>query len=248
VGAREIVRVFEVDEGLAEVLSADAREVATKHGMARVRSFAPGSWDVRENGLGEPGPLLGLLVLDGLIVHDVRVGSTTCTEVIGRGDVLRPWEEGRDPSSVPLQPEWRVLAPTRLALLDRRFAVVAGRFPEVMGELLRRAAARSRGVVTLMSISHLSGIENRIEACLWYLADRFGRVTPEGVLVPLPLTHMTLARLVGAHRPSVTTALGALADQGRVLRRAGGGYLLVGEPPTELATRDQPAPRADAPA
>jgi CRP/FNR family transcriptional regulator, cyclic AMP receptor protein len=192
--------------------------------------------------------VLGLLVLDGLIVHDVRVGSTTCTELLGRGDVLRPWEEGLDPSSVPLRPEWRVLVPTRVAVLDRRFAVVAGHFPEVVNELLSRAAARARAAVALMSISHLSGIENRIEACLWHLADRFGRVTREGVLVPLPLTHLTLARLVGAHRPSVTTALGTLAEQGRVLRRPGGGYLLPGEAPAPLATQDLPVPGADAPA
>jgi CRP/FNR family transcriptional regulator, cyclic AMP receptor protein len=247
VGAQEIVRVFEVDEGLAGALPADARDVATKHGLARVRSLSPGLWDVHGNGLVESG-LLGLLVLDGLIVHDVRVGSTTCTELIGRGDVLRPWEENRDPSSVPLQPEWRVLMPARLAVLDRRFAVVAGHFPDVMDELLSRSVTRARGVVAIMSISHLSGIENRIEACLWHLADRFGRVTPEGVLVPLPLTHLTLARLVGAHRPSVTTALGTLAAQGRVVRQPGGAYLLPGEPPSTAAMQDLPAPGADAPA
>ena len=28
---------------------------------------------------------------------------------------------------------------------------------------------------------------------LWYLAERWGRVTPDGVIVPLRLTHETLA-------------------------------------------------------
>src|SRR3954453_19104295 len=217
VGVPEIVRVFELDEGLAEALPSEGREVATKHGVARVHALSPGIWDVHGNGLGSLD-LLGLLVLDGLIVHDVGVGSTTCTELIGPGDLVRPWEEGRDASSVPLRPEWRVLMPTRIAVLDRRFAVVAGHFPPLMDQLLSRSAMRARNNVALMSISHLSGIENRIEVCLWHLADRFGRVTPEGVLVPLPLTHLTLARLVGAHRPSVTTALGTLSAQGRVCR------------------------------
>ena len=58
-------------------------------------------------------------------------------------------------------------------------------------------------------------------------------MTPAGVLVPLPLAHRTLASIVGARRPSVTTALGALRDDGR-LERVPEGWLLHGEAPEEL--------------
>jgi CRP-like cAMP-binding protein len=232
----DIVRVFDVDDDLRRALPDEMRALATQHGIARARLLPAGQWNPR----AEAGPgVLGLLVLEGLILHDVRIGSAACTELIGRGDVLRPWDEDGNETPVPLQAEWKVLEPARLAVLDRRFAVVAGRVPEVMAALLARTTARARGLVALMSISHLTRVETRVHVCLWYLADRFGRVTSEGVVLPLPLTHLTLARLVGAQRPSVTTALGELAEQGRVARRSDGTYLLLGDPPTAIAGRTQ---------
>ncbi len=48
---------------------------------------------------------------------------------------------------------------------------------------------------------------------LWHLADRWGRVRSEGVVLPLRLTHSVLADLVAARRPTVTTSLSELARQ-----------------------------------
>ena len=52
--------------------------------------------------------------------------------------------------------------------------------------------------------------------------------------MPLPLSHQRLAEIVGAHRPSVTTAMGGLAKAGRVSRREDGNWLLHGDPPEKL--------------
>jgi CRP/FNR family transcriptional regulator, cyclic AMP receptor protein len=237
-----VVRVFEHDDELFAAVPASARDLALRHGIARVRSLPIGTWEASAE--DEAGGL-GLLVLDGLILHDVRVASVTCTELLARGDLLRPCDEDPELQPVPMETAWRVIAPARLAVLDRRFSVVAGGFPDVMATLLGRTMTRARGVVAMMSISHLQRVEARLEACLWYLADRFGRVTAEGVVLPLPLTHRALGRLVGAQRPSVTTALGDLAEQGRVRRLPDGAYLLTGEPP---AMRPRQAPGAGAPA
>jgi CRP-like cAMP-binding protein len=54
------------------------------------------------------------------------------------------------------------------------------------------------------------------------------------VLLPLPLSHQRLADLVGAHRPSVTKALGELADKGAISRRDDGDWVLHGSPPAQL--------------
>ena len=59
-------------------------------------------------------------------------------------------------------------------------------------------------------------------------------MTPTGIVVPLPLGHQRLADLVGAHRPSVTTALGELSRGGSISRRDDGNWLLHGAPPEQL--------------
>src|SRR5919197_1066233 len=68
-------------------------------------------------------------------------------------------------------------------------------------------------------------------ALMWCLAERWGRVVPGGVVVSLRLPHRTLAGMVGARRPSVTTALGQLMARGDIERRPDGGWLLHGDPP-----------------
>ena len=51
-------------------------------------------------------------------------------------------------------------------------------------------------------------------------------MTPEGVHVPLTLSHRMLGQLVGARRPTVSAAVSTLADTGELTRRADGSWLL----------------------
>jgi CRP/FNR family cyclic AMP-dependent transcriptional regulator len=81
---------------------------------------------------------------------------------------------------------------------------------------------------------NLLAIHRRIPMLTWHLADRWGRVTPEGICIPLRLTHELLADLVASRRPSVTSALRELHDEGRVTRR-GDVWVLHGGPPVELS-------------
>jgi CRP/FNR family cyclic AMP-dependent transcriptional regulator len=69
---------------------------------------------------------------------------------------------------------------------------------------------------------------------LWHLAERWGRVHTDGIVVPLPLRHQRLADLVGAQRQSVTTAMGSLTRNGSISRRRDGNWVLHGDPPAEL--------------
>ena len=50
----------------------------------------------------------------------------------------------------------------------------------------------------------------------WELADRYGKVHPDGIHLELPLTHEVLSHLAGARRPSVSGALTRLAEDGRL--------------------------------
>jgi len=81
---------------------------------------------------------------------------------------------------------------------------------------------------------------------LWHLADRFGRVQTDGVVVPLPLCHSLLAWLVGARRPAVCRAVNELEQAGRIARRPDNTWWLDRQPPQEFAAVTFPAERVAA--
>jgi CRP-like cAMP-binding protein len=121
-----------------------------------------------------------------------------------------------------------------MALLDRDFASAIAPYPELTGAVMDRIMRRAHALAFHLAVSHLKLVEMRLLVILWYYADRWGRVTPGGVMLPLRMTHSLLARIVGARRPSVSTALGRLQDRGLVERTENGQWLLLGSPPREL--------------
>ena len=106
---------------------------------------------------------------------------------------------------------------------------------------------RSFELATNQATSHLTRVDARLELLFWGLADRWGRVGPDGVVLELPLTHQVLGRLVGAQRPSVTTALSDLARRGVIERREDGAWILRGDPPGEARRAPSASPTARAP-
>jgi CRP/FNR family transcriptional regulator, cyclic AMP receptor protein len=229
------VRVLEEDSELAAGLDPTSVQLATRHAIAAVEVVAPGIWEPTpppDGGIGH----LGLLVLDGLLMRDVTFAHAACTELIGRGDLLRPWDWERDVLTIRPTVTWTALQPVRLAILDRRIAAIMGRWPELMSAVVGRAVRRSFELATNQATSHLTRVDARLELLFWGLADRWGRVGTEGVVLELPLTHQVLGRLVGAQRPSVTTALSDLARRGLIERREDGAWILRGQPPGEGET------------
>ena len=225
------MRVLERDPDLARGLPPDQLPLAERHLVASVRHIEPGEWAgpwaADEDATGH----LGVLVLDGLVLRVQRIGTVSAAELLGAGDVLRPWLTGQEGSSLSSMARWQVLQPTAIAVLDRRFATVAGRWPEVSSALMERSVQRARLLSFQMAIASVRRIDARLLLLFWRLADRWGRVTGDGIVVPLRLTHGWLASLVGAQRPSVTTALGHLAGAGRIERLPDGSWLLRGDPP-----------------
>ena len=162
---------------------------------------------------------IGLLVLQGLLIRRVGIDGRFGAELLGEGDLLRPWQGQDVPPTLPRTTGWRVLEPTRVALLDPRAAQRLARYPELMGVLVARALERSRNLAVNMAIVHQPRVDVRLHMLLWQLADRWGRVRSDGVRLPLQLTHAVLADLVAARRPTVTSALSELADQRSRTRR-----------------------------
>ena len=98
-----------------------------------------------------------------------------------------------------------------------------------------------------LAVCHVRRVDDRLLLVLWHFADRWGRVTPSGVQIDIPLTQRLLALVVGARRPSVTAAVRDLIQAGRIEPQAGSRWVLHGDPPAELrALHDYAARRQGA--
>lgn len=204
--------------------------------LARVDSIDVGVWREPDDPANHRDGL-GLLVLDGMLARRVTLGRFDCTELLGAGDLLRPWSfASASTASVPSDVTWNVVEPVRLAVLDRRFALSVAAWPEVAATLMDRIIQRTRWLAFQLAVSHVVRVDTRLLLMMWHFADRWGRMTREGARVRLPLTHSVLASVVGARRPSVTTALGRLEDSGRIQRLGDGEWLLLGSPPDHYAS------------
>jgi CRP/FNR family cyclic AMP-dependent transcriptional regulator len=230
----ESVRLLELDPDLGALLPRERRREAEETLAVRVQKLSVGAWDVsrlRTLGAGH----VGLLLLDGVLARDVIVADLVSAELLGPGDLVRPWDDpDADGTLLPLDVEWWVLSAARVALLDRSFAMRSARWPEVTAALFGRQSERVLRLATQQAVSQLTRVDRRLLALFWHLAERWGRVGAEGVVVPLALTHRLLGQLVGARRPTVSTALGELAERGDLVRRADGSWLLTGRPPEAL--------------
>lgn len=234
--SRRIVSVFDVDPDLIEHLDASQAEAARPCGLARVVRLRVGEhngWGQRDAATGH----LGFLVLSGLLTRNVTLLGRTSMDLVGAGDILRPWEDGAEASSIPSTVTWTVHESARLAVLDRHFAERVAPWPEIVAALVSRSARRAQWLGQHLAILENPRVDVRLMLLFWHLADRWGRVGPEGVTVPLPLTHSALGRLVRAQRPSVTASLHGLAERGLLIRGQDGAWVLHSGPRRELGLR-----------
>jgi hypothetical protein len=224
--------VLDEDPELAELVPEARRGAARQASLAAVLEVPQGMWDAREDA-DRARDGFGLLLLSGVLIRRVGYGGRFGAELLADGDLLRPWEfDGEE--SISFETGWRVLTRTRLAVLDLMWTERMGRYPRVGPALAGRALHRSRRLAAMMAIAQQPRLDERLWMLFWDLADRYGRVHPDGVHLDLPLTHEVLSHLCGARRPSVSSALTKLADQGRLLRN-GRGWVLSGEPPGPTA-------------
>jgi len=232
--ARRGVPLLDLDPELGRLLAGERLAAARRELLAPVVGLARGEWAARELAVVRDDHV-GLLVLDGVIAREVVLEDTTSTELLGPGDLLRPRASERPVTLLPRHVRWQVLADARLALLTYSFGQVLLRFPEVNAMLMERLAARCERIATAKAIAELNSVERRLLALFWHLAEEWGRVTPDGVLVPLTLSHRLLGELVGARRPTVSTAIMSLARDGKLRRRHDGAWLITADRAGERA-------------
>lgn len=180
----------------------------------------------------------GVLVLEGVLAVNVRVGDRVAAELLGPGDIVEPCLDAFE-DLLACEIEWRALVPMRFAILDASFAERVRPWPQIMQALLRRIERRTRNLNVQRAISSQPRLEVRLALLLWHLAARWGRVEPGGIRLPIPLTHQLLGRLVGAERPSVSHALARLS-RAELVTGHGDAWHLHGSLDSQLASMIEP--------
>jgi hypothetical protein len=225
-----VAPLLDLDPLLGRDLSPALREQVRQWLVVRVCALPRGPW---AGTVEDEAGTMGLLLLDGVLARNVSLGRIAYPELLGAGDLVRPWAPDVNGRLLHIDVDWQVIEPCRIALLDRRFAGIVGRWPELVNELIGRALARARELDFNMAIAQLPLLELRLLALLWHLAERWGREVDGGVVIPVRLTHTLLGAMVLGRRPSVSTALGELSARGLV-SRCDEGWMLHGDPPTDL--------------
>ncbi|MGN6663049.1 MAG: Crp/Fnr family transcriptional regulator [Solirubrobacterales bacterium] len=236
----EVISLLSKDPDLATGIPAEKLALAQRACAVRALEARRGDWDWEENAAVEEDGGYGLLVLSGLLCRRVVQGQRYGAELLGPGDLLRPWDKIGEWSSIPTDADWLVIEDARLAILDGDFTRRIAPFPQIGVALIRRGMLRSRYLAMLIAVVSQRRVETRLTMLFWHLADRFGRMRGEWIEIPVPLTHRLLAEFVAARRPSVSTALAKLQEQG-VLTRYERGWRLHGPVPTEFENLEAPA-------
>jgi CRP-like cAMP-binding protein len=169
-------------------------------------------------------PAFGLLLVSGCLARESLAGAHGALELLGRGDLLRPWDEPALLDERP--PRWRALDRCTLAVLDGPFAHRAAPWPQVAAALLARVMRRNRQASLMLAVRTLPRVEDRVLAVLWLVAERMGQVTPEGVRVLLALRQADVGALAGARRPTVNVTLKLLREEGLLREWTVHGYRL----------------------
>jgi hypothetical protein len=226
-GPRATARLLDCDPALGAGLAPEDRAAATEALAGAVRHLSRGPWqpDPRPRDRGH----LGYLIFEGLLVRRVVVGSGSSAELLGKGDLLWPWDEEISSFSTT---SWEVLAPCSLLVLGPRISRSVSRWPPILSNLVERGTRRSRALAADAALASVVGIADRVLILLWQIAERWGELGAVGVKISIRLPHRIIAELVGARRPSVTSALAELQQAGRLGTTSDGSWVLLGDPPS----------------
>ena len=220
------VKVLDEDPDLAAEIPLEERSHAIEAAVALGGTLPLAGIDLASPParLTEPGGL-GVLVLDGLASVELATEGREQRELLGPGDLIRPWLELQTEAGWVGSVGFRPLTAVRVAILDRAFAARCAPWPQITSALVERLVLRTRRMALQTLIARLPRAEERVERTLWLYAERWGRVTPAGVVLELPVSHEALGAMVGLRRPSTTSAISRLRECGR-LRRQGDQWLL----------------------
>ena len=94
-----------------------------------------------------------------------------------------------------------------LQLLPQPFETLLARHPAFSRTLLRLEAQRLAVLLTALESYSTQTLDQRLASRLLRLAEQYAVATPQGLEITLPLSHETLARLIGSTRQRVSQTL-----------------------------------------
>lgn len=164
------------------------------------------------------------VVVSGRVEMRRRIGDVTSLRLHGPGELLGLSNE-LDPENGPV-PRSTAREATFLGILDERFLRSVSTYPTLVRGLLDLAMSQAARAERLALAGGLPRVEDRVLATLMLLAERWGRVTPAGLTLDLPMTHAELGEMIAAARPTVSLALKQLQADGDVDRARTGRWVM----------------------
>jgi CRP/FNR family transcriptional regulator, cyclic AMP receptor protein len=218
-------RVLEFDPDLGNGIDPEEWALARSACVASLYHVPAGAWEIGELAAEQPH-LLAFVIVAGLVCHDVALGKRHMFEFLGPGDVVQPPVAATRPR-LGAAVVCTAAVDTTVMALGESFIRAAARWPSLLVAAHERLEAHRENLAIQGLIAQFARAEHRVLLQLWHLADRWGRVTTEGTLVPLSLTHELLGQMIAARRPTVTLAVASLESAGLIRRVDGSAWLLT---------------------
>jgi CRP/FNR family transcriptional regulator, cyclic AMP receptor protein len=169
-----------------------------------------------------------VVLVSGLVARTMTLEDGSAAELLGPGALLAPpGSGGQEQLGLPgYHVRFEALETSRVGIVGPELLAGLAARPELVAALLAGRGRDDAERAAMRAICRLTGVDRRLLALFRLLAARHGRPTPDGVAVPVAIPHRLLAELVGARRPTVTTALRALRHSGELRRLDDGTWLL----------------------
>lgn len=198
-------------QSLFQPLSDDKLEELA--GTLQRREFAAGVTLFHQD---MPGMMLYLIDKGHIRIFSLgRTGQELTFEIFGPNDIFGELSildnKHHSASAITLSHSvvWLMPKVTMDSLLDE--------YSSVAKEMIRILVKRIRARALYTEAMTFQDVQGRVAFSLVRLAERFGRVTDEGLAIDLPLTQVDLGAIIGVTRESVNKALATLRAANLVL-------------------------------
>jgi CRP/FNR family cyclic AMP-dependent transcriptional regulator len=219
------VALLRADVDLRAAVPGSDLAAAERLVVAPAVELDPGMWTAES--LDADGDAFAALLVRGLVTREIAIAGRRSAELLGPGDVFHPSRTLA--TGLGTTSRWASATTALVAILDDRFVGAARRWPRLFDVVHDRLADQLERASARAAIIALPRVEERVLGLFWQLAERWGKVRTEGVVVELVLTHELIGQLIGAQRPTVSLALQALDRDGLLRRSADGDWLLSAE-------------------